>query len=70
MLVYVYKYVDQDKGWVHRLAMKKSAGVTPEVNLRNQLQCSLWNPEQMSPEIQNSDISDPQNRMMSSKNLE
>ena len=46
------------------LAAKSSAGVTPEVNLRNLLQTGdearkqgnppwLWNPGQMSPEVQN-----------------
>ena len=34
--VYVYKYMDP-KGVAAMLAVKRSAGVTPEVNLRNQL---------------------------------
>ena len=34
---YVYKYVDQKRGLAPMLAIKKSAGVTPVVNLRNTL---------------------------------
>ena len=59
---HVCRYVDQ-KGSAAMLTSIQSAGVTPEVNLRNLL-CAcedackrgnppwLWNPGQMSPEVQ------------------
>ena len=33
--LYVYKYVDQNKGSSAMIAVKRSAGVTIEVNLQN-----------------------------------
>ena len=42
------------------LATKRSAGVAPEVNLKNSLH--TLNPGQTSPEVQNRGISDPTNR--------
>ena len=65
--MWVHKYVD----WNSRetlLTAKRPAGVVPEVNLRNLLHARdkshkqgnspwLWNPGQMSPEVQNRDIS-------------
>ena len=36
MVVYIYKYIDQ-KGSVAMLAVKRSVGVAPEMNLRNPL---------------------------------
>ena len=61
------KYVDQNS-LATKLAVKRSAGVTPDVNLSNPL-CTgneackqgdlpwLWNPRQTSPEVQNRNIS-------------
>ena len=69
---HVYMYVDQ-KGLAAMLTSVQSAGVTPEVNLRNSL-CAgeeackrgnppwLWNPGQTSPEVQNRGISGPTKR--------
>ena len=36
VLMYVYKYTDQ-KGFPAMLSVKRSAGITPKVNLRNPL---------------------------------
>ena len=54
----------------------QSAGVAPEVNLRiteARKYASdppwLWNPEQMSPEVQNRGISGPTKGLLSSKNF-
>ena len=65
-------YEDQN-GSAAMLAAKRSAGVAPEVNLRNALHISdeanqsgnppwLWNRGQSSPEVQNRGISGPTKR--------
>ena len=53
------------------LPAKRSAGITPEVSLREHVTCmplasankaahsGLWNPEDTSPEVQNKGISGP-----------
>ena len=69
---HVCRYMDQ-KGLAVMLTSIQSAGVTPEVNLRNLL-CAgkeackrgnppwLWNPGQTSPKVQNRGISAPTKR--------
>ena len=54
------KYVDQ-KGSAGILAIRRSAGVAPEVN--------LWNPGKMSPVVQNMGVTGQQRGLMSSENL-
>ena len=75
--VYVFKYVDWNS-FATMLAIKRSASVTPEVNLRNPFhtgkevckygdQLRLWNSGQTSPKVQNRGISGPTKKTMSSK---
>ena len=53
------------------LATNRSAGVAPDVNLRNPLHSNEarkhWNPGQISPKVQNKGISVPHKRLKSSK---
>ena len=73
---HICKYVDQ-KGSAAMLTSLRSAGVTPEVNLRitqvgkhkNTDPPSLWDPGQMSPEVQNRGISAPTERTYVLKNI-
>ena len=69
---HICRYMDQ-KGLATMLTSIQSAGVTPEVNLRNLLWTGeevhkrgnppwLWNPGQTSPEVQNRGISGPTKR--------
>ena len=65
------RYMDEN-GSAAMLATKRLVGVTPEVNFRECLTCMplpsannalwLWNPEEISPEVQNRDISCPTKR--------
>ena len=75
----VCKYVVQI-GLATMLATKRSAGVTPDLNLRNPLHLGdktpkqgnppwLWSPGQMLPEAQNGLSVAPEKGLMSSKNF-
>ena len=64
--VHICRYVDQ-KGLAAMLSSIQSAGVAPEVNLRNPPW--LWNPGQISPEVQNRGISGPTKRTYVLQNL-
>ena len=72
--------VEDRNGSIAIMAAKRSAGIAPEANLRNPLRVGdearkqgnlpwLRNPEQMSPEVQNRDISSPTKGLMSSKSI-
>ena len=65
-----HRYMEE-KSLAYMLTTKRSAGVTPEVNLREhmtlhqvwiRLPLWLWNPEEMSPEVQNRGITGPTKR--------
>ena len=56
-----HRYVEVN-GSAAMLATKRSAGVAPEMNLREYVTCmplSSVNKEETSPEVQNKDISGP-----------
>ena len=51
------RYVEEN-GLVAILITKRSAAVAPDVNLEEHVTCPfwLWNPEEMSPEVENMGI--------------